>query len=497
MVILFTTLLLFQFRLIRDTDEVLHHQFEDCVQRSMFQTVKTLEEREILTYIDQTINNNTEATQKAEALFREHNTTYRSRYNALTGSNDTLYFPNHTIRQQTNTSIGAVLDNINKNQQQNLQRLQSLFNMVSAQLINAGSTQDIATRVDPILIRELLTEHLTNHDIHQPFHFAVADKWMRNINYFNDTPFEITTQCYQQRLFPSDLNNQNPYFLYVYFPADERHYQLGINMVYPTTIATILLLIICIIAIIYIFKQRQFDQMKTDFVNNMTHELKTPVSSISLASEMLNDPTVNHSQTMLTHVSHIIRDESKRLSFLVEKILKVSAFAQANFNMSFKEENVNALIQGITNTFSLKIEQKGGRLKVHFGAKNDVVNIDEMHISNVMYNLMDNAVKYSSPTTPLIICINTYNEKDRLLVTIEDNGIGIKKEHQAHLFDRFYRVPTGNRHDIKGFGLGLYYVKQVVTEHHGTISVESEPGIGTKFTIALPTVKRRNNTTKQ
>lgn len=491
MVITFTMLLIFQFRLTYDMDAMLHHQFDDCVQRSMLMTAKTLEEREILAYIDQTFNNNTEALREAEALFSSHNTTYKSRYNALTKSNDTIYFPDHRLAtlSKSNSSITALVNSMIEGQQQDVRRLQTLFNQVAAQLINAGAKQDISSRVDPILIKDLLTENFKNHDITSEFRFAIADKWMKRINYFNDKPFEITTQCYEQRLFPSDLNNNSPYFLYVYFPKTSENYHLGMKMVYPTTITTIILLVICIISIVYIFRQRQFDQMKTDFVNNMTHELKTPVSSISLASEMLTDPTVAKSQTLLNHVSGVIRDESKRLSFLVEKILKVSVFAGSGFNLAFKEENANELIKSIANTFSLKIDKKGGRLKTHFAAKKDLVEIDEMHFCNVIYNLMDNAVKYASDA-PIIICINTFNEKDKFVVTIEDNGIGIKKEHLAHLFDKFYRAPTGNRHDVKGFGLGLYYVKQVITEHHGTISVESEPGIGTKFKIALPNLKQ-------
>lgn len=489
-VVTFAMLLGFQVKLMMNTDEVLHHQFEDCVQRSMYRTVKTMEERELLAYIDQSFNNNTEATREAEALFNEYNTTYRARYNALTRSNDTIFFPQK--RLGTNTSIGAVAGNINKDQQKNLVRLQSLFNTVAAQLINASSNEDISSRVDPVLIRELLEENFAAHDINAEFHFAIADKWMKHVNYFNDEPFEINTLCYEQRLFPSDLStNKNPYFLYVYFPSDKSQYMFGFNMIYPTMISTFLLLIICIISIVYIFRQRQFDQMKTDFVNNMTHELKTPVSSISLASEMLNDPTVGKSEALLSHVSHVIRDESKRLSFLVEKILKVSVFAQSGFTMSFKNENANELITSMANTFSLKIDKKGGRLKTHLAAKNDLINIDEMHFCNIIYNLLDNAVKYASDT-PIIICLDTYNEKGKYVVTIADNGIGIRKDHLTHLFDKFYRVPTGNRHDIKGFGLGLYYVKQVVTEHHGTINVESELGVGTKFIITLPLVNNEN-----
>lgn len=488
MVTVAVMLLGFQFQLIARTDTILHHHFEECVHRSMYATAKTVEEREILAYIDQTLNNNTEASREAEALFKEQNTTYKSRYNALTGNNDTIYFPDRkqTFRWTEDTSIDAVIYNLNKGSQQDAQRLRSLFNLVAAQLINASSKQDISSRVDPILIRELLAEHFANHNIHDEFHFAIADKWLKNINYFNDTPFEITSDCYEQRLFPSDLNGM-PYYLYVYFTSDKADYHMGLELAYPTMISTILLLIICIVSIIYIFKQRQFNQMKTDFVNNMTHELKTPVASISLASEMLNDPTVGKSETMLKHISGIIRNESKRLSFLVEKILNVSVLSKSGFEMSFEEENANKLLLSVANSFTLKINQKGGTLKTHLAAKNDLVEVDEMHFSNVIHNLMDNAIKYSSEA-PTIICIDTYNEKNRLVITISDNGIGIRKEHQAHLFDQFYRAPTGNRHDVKGFGIGLYYVKQVITAHHGNISVESEPGVGTKFTITLPVI---------
>ena len=484
MVVTFMTLLGFQAKLIQESNAALKCQFQDCVKRSMLKTAKTLEEREMMQYINQLINNDESVARDVEEIFKEHNTTYRSRYNALTQNTDTIFFPTPTIKS-TDTSIGAVAGKINRTNLANLQRVQTLYNKIAAQLINIGSAQDITTRIDPALLRDLLTENLNELGITQEYQFAVADKWFKQIYRFGEKSFEITTDCYEQRLFPSDLGNNNPYMLYVYFPDDADKNLMGLKMVYPTFIVTVLLMILCVIAIIYIIRQRQFEQMKTDFVNNMTHELKTPVSSIALASEMLSDPTVGKSETMLKSVSQVIRDESKRLTFLVDKILKVSVFAQSKYNVAFRAMNVNELVESVVNTYSLKMVKKGGKLKSNIAAKKDLVEIDEMHITNVIFNLMDNAMKYSSDK-PIIICLSSYNEKDKYVITVEDNGIGINKSHLSHIFDKFYRVPTGNRHDIKGFGIGLYYVKQVINEHHGTIEVMSEVGVGTKFTIKLP-----------
>ena len=222
----------------------------------------------------------------------------------------------------------------------------------------------------------------------------------------------------------------------------------------------------------------------------MTHELKTPVASISLASQMLNDPVVTKSPKMLEHISNIIKDETKRLTFQVDKVLQMSVFERENIKMELQENNINEIIQTIAENYSLKIHSKGGNLYTNLQAHNAFVNIDEMHFGNIIYNLLDNAVKYSREDTPIIITISTWNNnKDNLFIAIEDNGIGIKKEYQKHIFDKFYRVPTGNRHDIKGFGLGLSYVKKIVQLHKGQIKVESEPNIGTKFVIELKTIE--------
>jgi len=227
--------------------------------------------------------------------------------------------------------------------------------------------------------------------------------------------------------------------------------------------------------------------MKNDFVNNMTHELKTPISTISLASQMLQDTGVGKTPETLKHISNVIRDETKRLSLQVEKVLQMAVFEKDKSMLKLNEIQINSLISDIISNFSLKVTSKGGKITSNLKAANDLALVDEVHFTNVIFNLMDNALKYCDK--PLLLTIETWNEKDNLLISIEDNGIGINKEDLKRVFEKFYRVSTGNLHNVKGFGLGLAYVKKIINEHRGSIKVESEINIGTKFTITIPTLK--------
>jgi signal transduction histidine kinase len=230
--------------------------------------------------------------------------------------------------------------------------------------------------------------------------------------------------------------------------------------------------------------------MKNDFINNMTHEFKTPISSISLAAQMLNDQSVRKSPTMLQQISTVINDETKRLRFQVEKVLQMSMFEGRKATLKLQEVDANAVIFNIVNTFKLKVEKYSGRITANLDAMNGLVEVDEMHFTNVIFNLLDNAVKYRREDEPLQLTVASRNlSGERLEITIADNGIGIAKEDQKKIFDKFFRVSTGNRHDVKGFGLGLAYVKKMVTELGGEISVESQINVGTKFIIILPLLK--------
>ncbi|HBN62862.1 MAG TPA: two-component sensor histidine kinase, partial [Porphyromonadaceae bacterium] len=230
-----------------------------------------------------------------------------------------------------------------------------------------------------------------------------------------------------------------------------------------------------------------------DFINNMTHEFKTPISTISLAAQMLNDGAVLKSPAMLSHISTVINDETKRLRFQVEKVLQMSMFERQKATLRLQHVDANVLIANITSTFKLKVEKYGGKIDAVLDAEESTVNVDEMHFTNVIFNLLDNAVKYRREDVPLKLTvstrdINTHNN-ERIAITISDNGIGMKREDLKKIFEKFYRVSTGNRHDVKGFGLGLAYVKKMVGELGGEINVESELNVGTKFIITLPITK--------
>ena len=490
MIIAFALLLSFQFGYVIRTKNIITKQYSDAVQRSLYRTVKSIEEAEVLTYIDESFKNDTPEARKAKEAIKKARS--EDIQNIIEQHIDSIITKNNNLlnANQPNTSISAATQKYNEKQYKRFIQAKSLMEIVTAKLLNDSHNRDITTRIDPYYLRDQLTYNLEQNGITSEFYFAVSDKNSKTIHRFNEKTFNITsTESFKQQLFPSDKETKNPYFLYIFFPNKNKEFIPNIKILYPPFIITILLLIICITTILYIFRQQKLNEIKTDFINNMTHELKTPVASISLASQMLNDSSVSKSPQMLEHISKIIRDETKRLTFLVDKVLQMSIFEQQNIKIELQENNINEILQTITENYSLKVHSKGGNLYTELHAHNAFVEIDEMHFANIIYNLLDNAVKYSRENTPIIITISTWNDKDKLYISIEDNGMGIKKEYLKHIFDKFYRVPTGNRHDIKGFGLGLSYVKKIVKLHNGNIKVESEPNIGTKFVIELKTIE--------
>ncbi|MDE6136320.1 MAG: ATP-binding protein, partial [Muribaculaceae bacterium] len=206
-----------------------------------------------------------------------------------------------------------------------------------------------------------------------------------------------------------------------------------------------------------------------------------------LAAQMLNDDTVRKSPAMMQQISNVINDETKRLRFQVEKVLQMSMFDRQKVSLKLKEIDANAAIDNIVNTFKLKVEKNGGRINAHLDAEDAIVNVDEMHFTNVIFNLLDNAVKYRKDDVPLQLTVTTRDVgNEKLEICVEDNGIGIRRDDLKKIFEKFYRVSTGNRHDVKGFGLGLAYVWKMVHDLNGEISAESELNVGTKFKIILP-----------
>lgn len=362
-----------------------------------------------------------------------------------------------------------------------------LLNEVILTILRDSGSRPVIERADSALIGKRLRRELNANGLDVPFVFAVAAS-DGNIIYSTEG-FSKTenNKTYSQLLFP---NTDSRYRLLVEFPTKENYIFSSVRFVIPTLALTVLLLVVFIFTIILVFRQKKLSEMKTDFINNMTHELKTPISTISLAGQMLQDDSVRKSPATLQHLSNIIIDESKRLRFQVEKVLQMSVFDSSSSSaLKFTEVDVNTIIPNVVSTFKIKVEKYGGSISTDLDAVNSLVNVDEMQFTNVIFNLLDNAVKYMRSEVSPDLRIHTLNVgKDIIEIRVSDNGLGIKKDDLKRIFEKFYRVPTGNVHDVKGFGLGLAYVKKMVSLFGGQISVESEFGKGTTFIIQLPVI---------
>lgn len=366
-----------------------------------------------------------------------------------------------------------------------------LLDEVILNILSQSSNRPIQERADSATVATYLKSEFENNGLNVPFEFAVVNRAGRTI--YKSAGYDASRigkdNLFVQTLFPNDPANRMNY-IKVYFPTKHNYVMSSVKFMIPSMVFTLILLVVFLYTIIIAFKQKRLTEMKNDFINNMTHEFKTPISSISLAAQMLNDQSVRKSPTMLQQISTVITDETKRLRFQVEKVLQMSMFDRQKATLKLQEIDANAAIFNIVNTFKLKVEKYGGSIAANLDAMDAIVTVDEMHFTNVIFNLLDNAVKYRSEERPLKLTVSSRDLPDeRLEISIADNGIGIRRDDLKKIFDKFYRVSTGNRHDVKGFGLGLAYVRKMVSELGGDIRVESEFNTGTKFIIILPLSK--------
>lgn len=355
-------------------------------------------------------------------------------------------------------------------------------------ILYQASNRPLSERINFKLFDQDIRSALECNDIHLPYHFTVTTSDGREVYRCPDYESKGEEYTYSQVLFRNDSSNKMG-IVRIHFP-DMNHYILGTaRMMIPSLIFTVILLVTFIFTVYIILRQKKVSEMKNDFINNMTHEFKTPLSSISLAAQMLADQSIKKTDQMYESLSRVINDETKRLRFQVEKVLQMSLYDRDNIAFKPKEIDANALISGVIKTFTLKVSQNGGEITSDLQAEDAQIYVDEMHFTNVIFNLMDNAVKYKRDDVQLHLTLRTWNAHGKLYISVEDNGIGIQKDDLKRIFEKFYRVHTGNKHDVKGFGLGLAYVKKIIDLHKGNIRAESELGEGTKFIITIPTLK--------
>jgi two-component system phosphate regulon sensor histidine kinase PhoR len=294
----------------------------------------------------------------------------------------------------------------------------------------------------------------------------------------------LPENTYKTPLFGNDIF-RDPGMLFVSFPNKNSAIISNLSATLASSIGLLLVLVFIFSYTLYaILKQKKLSEMKTDFINNMTHEFKTPVATIMIASEALKDPEVTADKARLKRLAGIIYDENVRLGNHIERVLSIARLEKGELKMENTEVDVNDLIVIVLDSMELQLQKRNAIINVHTDAEHAIVYGDELHLSNVIYNLIDNANKYSSDTPEITIA--TRNTGKNLIIEIADKGIGMTKEQSKRIFDQFYRVPTGNLHDVKGFGLGLNYVQDIIKKLNGTVKVSSEKDRGTTFEISLP-----------
>jgi two-component system phosphate regulon sensor histidine kinase PhoR len=347
--------------------------------------------------------------------------------------------------------------------------------------------ESLTKRVNQRMLDSLIRFELDLRGIKTSYEFAVFNAFDQPI-IASTSDRELLGSIYEQgfqiRLFPNDFFQELNY-LKVFFPK-QRGYLIETMWEMLATAGIFILIIILAFAysIHTIFWQKKLSEIKNDFINNMTHELKTPISTISLACEALADPDMDKSAQKVESFVGMIRDENKRLGVLVENLLRSAILDRGEVQLNIQSINIHHLIDEVIKNMAIQLVQKNGKIETDYSASAPEIEGDNVHLTNVIYNLIDNALKYT-PNNP-VIKISTSNAANGMVIHFKDNGIGISRENQKKIFDKLYRVPTGDIHNVKGFGLGLSYVKAIIEKHHGKIVVESEINKGSTFNLYIP-----------
>ena len=487
------SLLALQVRYIEEITSLRYAHFNESVKRSLYETAHKLELSEAKRYLEQgsdaaqgittvvdSIHTSTDTTivQRTHQAVAKDGSVFRSRETtASTNLSDKYFTKKGTSKSEQKRSLEELMA-------LRYAKEKALVDDVIYSILYTASDNHLERRIDFVELDQILNTELNSNGISIPYHFTVYNNNGQVVYQCTDYEEKGSSHTFTEPLFSNDPV-QSGGTLEVHFPELGRYVWRSMWFILPSVIFTLILLITLIMTLTQLVRQKKLTELKNDFINNMTHEFKTPISSISLAAQMLGDESVKKTPALTQRLTSTIMDETKRLRFQVEKVLQMSMYSNQQANLHMKEVDINELIAGVCHTFTLKVEKNHGKIITKLQATDSITCVDDMHFTNVIFNLMDNAVKYKRPDADLELVVETWNEPGLLCISVKDNGIGIKKEDLKRIFDRFYRVHTGNVHDVKGFGLGLAYVHKIVKDHKGTIVAESEYGIGTKFIIKL------------
>ncbi len=453
-------------------------QFDKSVISVLSSVAKQLEQYEIDATLQQAFNNNANAP--ANSFF----SLFQSSSKVITSDLKMDLMPMDSQRLNREVFL----------QQGQYEAIQRQLEITMAKRVVAPKPID--QRLDIGKLEELLVTELADKGIDLDFNYGIFSAPSQRFVFTQQYVCEdehpalakeglqmLYNSPYRVRLFPTDFNT--PGYLMLFFPGKS---EFVWQSVLPSLLSTILfigIVLFCFGYTIYvIFEQKKLSEIKTDFINNMTHEFKTPIATISLAADSITSPMILGNTDKVKRFASIIKAENKRMNSQVEKVLQMALLDKSKFKLNYKDIDLHQVIEAATKNISLQVEKKQGEIITELNADKYMIQGDLTHISNVIHNLLDNANKYS-PEKPKII-VRTKNAPNGVQIEIEDNGIGMDAEARKRIFDKFYRVHTGNRHDVKGFGLGLSYVKVIITAHKGQIDVKSELGKGSKFILFFP-----------
>ena len=496
----FLVLLFLQFFYAEEMIKMKKEQFEESVNRSLYQASRNLEMNETLRYLEKDVNETERRAFKQDSVMVDgfDGTIKQSHQFSVAADDGTVYssFQMKSFEMKPAVSKSMIghkdkgsFSEAAKTMQEIVRKRyvyqKALLDEVVYNILYTASDKALKERINFKMLDQDIRTELQNNGINIPYHFIVSTTDGREVYRCPEYSDEGEEYSYSQVLFRNDPQSKMG-VVRIHFPDMSGYIFSSVRFMIPSIIFTLVLLITFIFTVVVIFRQKRYTEIKNDFINNMTHELKTPIASISLAAQMMNDESVTKSESMMKHLGSVIADETKRLRFLVEKVLQMSMFDKRSVVFKKKELDLNEMVESVAATFTLRVEHTGGKIYTAIEAVDSAIYVDEVHFQNAIFNLMDNAVKYRKPDEPINIYIRTWNDEERLYLSVRDTGQGIRRENIKKVFDKFYRVHTGNKHDVKGFGLGLAYVKKVVDLHQGEIKCESEIGKGTQFVISLP-----------
>lgn len=508
----------FQLYWIRNAVQLSEQQFEQEVQRALIKVVARLEKQEIINMtVDSSpfgYHQNTEkqqpGAQQDERGAKRRPTPSFQQFHFFSNGNqvqlevladneqlkifsDSLGLGIHEKGRQLRQRFREAerhREVFEQNLQEHLRQRQKYAHSTISQF--RQESKPIDQRINQEQLDTVLHKTLSEHGIHADYQYAVFSVPERKIVYYTaKAPQQLAGSPYQAALFPNDYFGSRS-FLSLAFSNKQGYLLQQVGFTLASSALLMLTVIGCFgYAIHTIFRQKKLGEMKNDFINNMTHELKTPIATVSMACEALHDPDLSRQPNILQRYLGIIREENTRLGLQVEKVLQIARLDRQKLELKPEPVNIHEHIESIVDKLQLQLGDRGF-ITTSLMAEEPIIEADQLHLTNILSNLLDNAIKYSKEEAEIQIrtAEAPQSEGNFLQLVVEDKGIGISRENLPKIFDKFYRVPTGNVHNVKGFGLGLSYVKLSVETHGGSIRAESKPGFGARFILLLPKTQK-------